>query len=108
MSNITLSAVDGDVGRRTFRYSFRRVFERLEELCRIYSYRLANGQKLHDVDAAFTALIFGHKRLRLVKAISQLALSQTCGFALSSGHRLVGAFASPSEQSGSSAKRTTT
>jgi hypothetical protein len=58
-----------------------RIFQRLEELCRIRSYRLANGQKFHDVDAAFTTLVFGHKRLRLVKAISQLALGQTCGFA---------------------------
>jgi hypothetical protein len=45
------------------------------------SNRLANGQKFHDVDAAFTTLVFGHKRLRLMKAISQLALSQTRGFA---------------------------
>jgi hypothetical protein len=52
------------------------VFQRLEELC-----RLANGQKFHDVDPALTTLIFGHKRLRLMKTISQLALSQTCGFA---------------------------
>jgi hypothetical protein len=52
-----------------------RVFQRLEELCRIYSYRLANGQEFHNVDAAFAALIFGHKRLRPMKAISKLALS---------------------------------
>jgi hypothetical protein len=42
---------------------------------------LANGQKFHDVDAAFTAFIFGHERLRLVKSISQLTLSKACGFA---------------------------
>jgi hypothetical protein len=58
-----------------------RIFQRLEELCRIRPYRLANGQKFHDVDAPFPALIFGHKRLRLMQAIRQLALSQTCGFA---------------------------
>jgi hypothetical protein len=58
------------------------VFQRLEELCRmIHSHRLANGQKFHDVDPALTTLIFGHKRLKLMKTISQLALSQTCGFA---------------------------
>jgi hypothetical protein len=51
------------------------VFQRLKEFCRIHSYRLANGQKFHDIDAAFTALIFGHKRLRPMKAISQFALS---------------------------------
>src|SRR5665811_1040388 len=45
------------------------------------SYCLANGQKFHDVDAAFTALIFRNKRLRLMKAISQFALGQTCGSA---------------------------
>jgi Ni,Fe-hydrogenase III large subunit len=53
-----------------------RVFQLLEELCRIHSHRLANGQKFHDVDAAFSALVFGHKRLRLMKAISQAATSQ--------------------------------
>jgi hypothetical protein len=58
-----------------------RSFQRLEELCWVHSNRLANGQKFHDVDAAFTAFIFGHKRLRLMKAISQLALGQTSGFA---------------------------
>jgi len=42
---------------------------------------LANGQKFHDVDAAFTAFVLGHKRLWPVKSISQLALSKACGFA---------------------------
>jgi hypothetical protein len=37
---------------------------------------LANDQKFHDIDAAFTALVLGYKRLTLMKAISQLALSQ--------------------------------
>jgi hypothetical protein len=35
-----------------------RIFQRLEELCRIRAYRLANGQKFHDVDAPFPTLMF--------------------------------------------------
>jgi hypothetical protein len=42
---------------------------------------LGKRSEFHDVDPALTTLIFGHKRLRLMKTINQLALSQTCGFA---------------------------
>jgi len=35
---------------------------------------LAYSYELHDVDSALTALIFGDKRLRLVKSLGELVL----------------------------------
>ena len=42
---------------------------------------LANLDKFHDVDAPFTAFVFGDERLRSMKAIGELLLCQAGGFA---------------------------